>query len=134
MKEISNKTGAQALIGYVVQIDAGKARVVLDVDERHRNRNDGLHGGIIATLLDAAAGYAASLSVDGETLVAVTTVSMTVNYVSRITEGRVISIGKITGGGRKIVFIDAELVTEGGATIATATGTFKILGTPISSA
>lgn len=128
MREIAGKTGAQSLIGYVVQIDAGYARVVLDVDERHLNRNDGLHGGIIATLLDASAGYTASLAGDGEALMPVTTVSMTVNYVSKVTSGRVTGTGRVTGGGHKILFVNAELVGEDGTVIATATGAFKRLG------
>ncbi len=127
MREISKQTGAQALIGYVIQIDDGHARVVLDIDERHLNRNDGLHGGIAATLLDAACGYNASLAADGETLMPVTTVSMTVNYISRVASGRVTGTAWVTGGGRKIVFVNAELVAEDGSVIATATGTFKRL-------
>lgn len=128
MIEIARKTGAQSLIGYVVQIEDGSARVVLDIDERHRNRNNGLHGGIIATLLDAAAGYAASLAEDGETLTPVTTVSMTVNYLSKVTDGRVTGHGRVTGGGHKILFVDAELIGKDGIVAATATGTFKRLG------
>lgn len=130
LREISRQTGAQALIGYVVQIDNGRAQVVLDIDDRHLNRNEGLHGGIIATLLDAAAGYAASLADDGETLVPSTTISMTVNYVSKVAAGRVTGSGRVTGGGRKILFVDAELVNRDGATVATATCTFKKLGLP----
>lgn len=128
MIEISEKTGAQSLIGYVVQIDDGSARVVLDIDERHLNRNNGLHGGIIATLLDSASGYAASLAEDGETLAPVTTVSMTVNYISKVTSGRVTGYGRVTGGGHRIVFVDAELIGKDGVVVATATGTFKRLG------
>lgn len=131
MIEIKGKTGAQSLIGYVVQIAGGGARVVLDIDDRHINRNNGLHGGIIATLLDAAAGYAASLAEDGETLAPVTTVSMTVNYISKVASGRVTGNGRVTGGGRKILFVDAMLTSEEGMVVATATGTFKRLGSAV---
>jgi acyl-coenzyme A thioesterase 13 len=78
MKVIRDHTGAQKTMGYVVEIDKGKARVYLDIDQRHTNRGDSLHGGIIATLLDAVCGYAVSLSVDGESLVYPSTVSMVV--------------------------------------------------------
>ncbi|MCR9134408.1 MAG: PaaI family thioesterase [Alphaproteobacteria bacterium] len=127
MKQIKGKTGAQTLIGYVVEIEDGRARVVLDITPHHLNRNSGLHGGIIATLLDAAAGYAASLEGDGNALTPVTTVSMTVNYVSKVDSGLVTGTGKVTGGGHKILFADAELTTADGRTVATATGTFKRL-------
>ncbi|MEX3008889.1 PaaI family thioesterase [Hoeflea sp. TYP-13] len=126
MKIIRDHTGAQANIGYVVEIDDGKARVYLDIDHRHINRGDSLHGGIMATLLDAAAGYAVSLSVDGNTLVYTSTVSLTVNYQSRVRDGRVVATARVTGGGKKIVFVNAELVADDGTTVATATGTFKL--------
>ena len=127
MREISAHTGTQALIGYVVQIENGAARAVLDVDARHRNRNDGLHGGIIATMLDAVGGYTASLRDDGETLTPVTTVTMTVHYLARIHEGRVTATGRVSGGGRSIIFVDSRLTHEDGTVVATATGTYKVL-------
>ena len=126
MKVIRDQTGTQRTLGYVVEIDKGVARVLLDIDDRHINRGDSLHGGVIATMLDAAAGYSVSLSVDGETLVYTSTLSLTVNYLSRVAEGRVVATAKVTGGGRKIVFVDALLSTEAGVPVASATGTFKL--------
>lgn len=127
MKVIQNHTGTQSLIGYAIEIDNGLARAILDMDARHLNRTDSLHGGLVATLLDAASGYTASLSVDGETLPEVATVSMTVNYLSSARSGRVIATAKKTGGGRKLIFVDAQLATEDGTPVATSTGTFKLL-------
>ena len=48
MRVIRDQTGAQKALGYVVEIDEGAARVYLDIDHRHINRGDSLHGGIIA--------------------------------------------------------------------------------------
>ena len=126
MKVIRDQTGTQKTLGYVVEIDAGVARVHLDIDHRHINRGDSLHGGVIATMLDAVAGYTVSLSVDGESLFYTSTVSLTVNYLSRVTEGRVVATAKVSGGGKKIVFVDAVLSTEDDVVVATATGTFKL--------
>ncbi|MCY6380830.1 PaaI family thioesterase [Hoeflea prorocentri] len=126
MKVIRDQTGTQRTLGYVVEIDAGAARIYLDIDERHINRGDTLHGGVMATMLDAVAGYAVSLSVDGESLYYTSTVSLTVNYLSRVSEGRVVATAKVTGGGKKIVFVDALLSTDAGIPVASATGTFKL--------
>lgn len=127
MQEIANRTGAQSTIGYVVQIENGKARVILDLHEGHINRNDGLHGGIAATLLDAVCGYTASIRDGDDVLLPVTTVSLTVNYLARAQSGRVTATARLTGGGKRIVFTDAVLSAEDGTTIATATGTYKML-------
>ncbi|WP_136657408.1 PaaI family thioesterase [Nitratireductor sp. XY-223] len=131
MRIIRDQTGAQTNIGYVVEIEDGKPRVYLDIDERHINRGNSLHGGIMATMLDAVAGYAVSLSVDGQSLYYTSTVSLTVNYLARVRDGRVVATARKTGGGRKIVFIDAELTAEDGTKVATATGTFKLFGEKI---
>ena len=127
MQEIVNSTGAQSTIGYVVQIENGQARVILDLHEGHINRNDGLHGGIAATLLDAVCGYTASIRDGDDVLLPVTTVSLTVNYLARAQTGRVTATARLTGGGKRIVFTDAVLSAEDGTKIATATGTYKML-------
>ena len=132
MKVIRDQTGAQKTMGYVVEIDEGVARVYLDIDHRHINRGDSLHGGVIATLLDAACGYAVSLCVDGEKLFYTSTVSLTINYMSRLSEGRVVATARISGGGQKIKFVDAMLVTEENVPVASATGTFKLFNDTVS--
>ena len=116
----------------MVEIDEGEARVYLDIDHRHINRGDSLHGGIIATMLDAVCGYAVSLSVDGDSLFYTSTVSLTVNYLSRVDKGRIVATAEITGGGRKIKFVDALLATEDNVPVATATGTFKLFNNTVS--
>ncbi|WP_419913434.1 PaaI family thioesterase [Hoeflea sp.] len=126
MKVIRDQTGTQRTLGYVVEIDAGVARVVLDIDERHINRGDSLHGGVIATMLDAVAGYTVSLSVDGKSLYYTSTLSLTVNYLSRFQDGRVVATANVSGGGKKIVFVNALLSTDTGVPVASATGTFKL--------
>ena len=131
MKVIRDQTGAQKTMGYVVEIDQGVARVYLDIDHRHINRGDSLHGGIIATMLDAVCGYAVSLSVDRKTLFYTSTVSLTVNYLSRVRDGRVVATAEVTGGGKKIVFVDSKLCTEDNVVVATATGTFKLFNNTV---
>ncbi|MEM9107062.1 MAG: PaaI family thioesterase [Pseudomonadota bacterium] len=131
MRVIHDQTGTQKTLGYVVEINQGVARVYLDIDHRHINRGDSLHGGVIATMLDAVCGYVVSLSVDGETLFYTSTVSLTVNYLSRVSEGRVVATAKVTGGGRKIKFVNALLATQDDVPVATASGTFKLFNNTV---
>ncbi|WP_299738959.1 PaaI family thioesterase [uncultured Roseobacter sp.] len=120
-------SGAQGLIGYRVDLEraTGRAEVVLDIAAPHLNRNESLHGGIIAMMLDSAAGFAASLHFGGDELARVVTVSLTTQFVAAVHEGRVVARGTISGGGRKIVCADAELRDAAGALIAKASGVFK---------
>ena len=124
---IRDETGAQRLLGYVVDISEqdGKGRCVLDIGPQHGNRHGGLHGGIIACMLDNAMGYAAALSADPKGQTKFLTISMSTQFIGAVKEGRIVATGTVTGGGRKIVFVDGELRGEDGRLLATASGAFK---------
>ena len=124
---VMDGTGAQRLIGFVVDLRGGDgaARCHLDVDARHLNRHGVLHGGITATLLDAATGFAASLSVDPQARTLFLTVALDTHFLAPAREGRVTATGRVTGGGRRLLFAAGELRDASGGLIATATGVFK---------
>lgn len=126
---IRDQSGAQALIGYVVDISNADrmGRVTLDVLEKHANRNGMLHGGITATILDAACGFTASIRMgeDGA-LTPVVTVSLTTSFVAGARIGsQITAVGYPCGGGRKIAHVRGELRDDGGNLIATCQGIFK---------
>ena len=118
------------LIGFEVEIDeaARVAHCLLDVDERHLNRHGVLHGGIVATLLDVAAGVTASMMHDPQGLTPVSTVSLNINYVAPGRIGPIRATGQRTGGGRSLHFVSTELCDAEGKLIASATGVFKRTG------
>ncbi len=122
---VRGETGAQSLLGYVVDIRDGTARCHLDIEPKHGNRHGGLHGGVIACLLDNAMGYAAALKLDPSGKTKVLTVSMTSQFLASAREGRVTASGTVTGGGQSLLFVDGKLVDQDGRMIATASGVFK---------
>lgn len=123
---IYNETGTQRLVGYVVDVrDRAHGRCYLDVTDDHLNRHGVLHGGIAVTLLDNACGTTGSLSVDETGKAPFLTVSMNTQYVSSGRPGRMTATGTITGGGRSLLFIAAELRHEDGTLVASSTGVFK---------
>lgn len=122
---IRDETGAQTLIGYVVDIRDGTARCHLDVGPQHGNRHGGLHGGIISCLLDNAMGFAATLFDDPAGQTRFLTISMTTQYVAPVQDGRVTARGTVTGGGQSTVFVEGRLVDQKDTLLATATGVYK---------
>ncbi len=123
---IRDETGAQRLIGYVNDVsDPSHARCWLEADERHLNRIGVIHGGIIATLLDNVSGITASLTVDPSGRKPFVTLAITTNYLAPGRAGRVEPRGRVTGGSRKSIFVDAELKHADGTLIATSSGVFK---------
>ncbi len=123
---IRDETGTQTLIGYVVEVsDPEHGKCWLDVGPQHTNRHGVLHGGIAAALLDNASGTTGSLSVNPTGRRPFLTISMTTQYLAPGMPGRVTATGRVTGGGRSLLYITAELVHEDGTLIATSTGVFK---------
>lgn len=126
MTVITGETGTQRLIGYVLDVsDPAGAACILDLDDRQLNRQDILHGGIAATLLDNAMGATGSLTVDPSGTHPFMTLSLTVNYLAPGRPGRITARGRVTGGGRATLFIKGALRHEDGTLIATATGVFR---------
>ncbi|WP_121067988.1 PaaI family thioesterase [Chachezhania antarctica] len=124
---IIGETGAQKLVGYVVDVSHadGRARTYLDIDDRHLNRHGVLHGGIISMVLDNVCGVSASLSVDASGTAPFLSLSMTTQYLAAAHPGKVTAIGTITGGGRSTLFIEGELRDADGKLLATSSGVYK---------
>lgn len=125
---IIGETGTQRLIGYVLDVSAGDgcARCRLRLTEAHLNRHGALHGGLSATLLDNAMGATASLTVDETGRAPFLTVALNVQYLAAAQIGsEVTATGRVTGGGKSLLFLDGSLRDDGGRLIAAATGVFK---------
>jgi len=108
-----------------VDVAAGHATFEIDVDQRHLNRQGSLQGGVAATLLDAACGYAGLAAHDGDALGNAVTVMLNISYIRKVGTGRLRCIGHVTKSGRTMYFSSGELVTGAGDRIATAQGVFK---------
>lgn len=121
-------SGAQDLVGYRIDLSdpAGRAVVTLQVEAKHLNRNGTLQGGIQAMLIDAAAGFAASRVLAGQgEIVPVVTLTLNVQYIAPATLGGVIATGRVTGGGRKIIYAEAEICSADGTILSRGSGVFK---------
>ncbi|RII77422.1 PaaI family thioesterase [Pseudomonas monteilii] len=103
----------------------GQAEFHMPIQPQHLNRQGMLHGGLIATLLDAACGYAGLHAAEHEEEVHAVTVMLNISYLSSVREGTVIAKGKVTRSGRSLYFAQGTVVTEQGELLATAQGTFK---------
>lgn len=97
----------------------------LNVTPRHLNSQGFLHGGVIATLLDGACSYSGFYRPEEKVAGGAVTVSLTINYMAKLSQGRVFAKGRHIGGGKRIYFAQGELVSEEGILIAVATGSFR---------
>jgi len=103
----------------------GEAEFQLHIAKQHLNRQGALHGGMIATLMDAACGYAGLHTVEGEAEIHGLTAMLNIAYLQPAFEGSVSALGRVRRAGRSLYFAEAELLSDTGVLLATAQGTFK---------
>lgn len=127
MPDLTEPTsGFQAHIGYgLSDWHTDHATVEAPIAPFMSNRQGIPHGGVHATLLDTAMGFAGCYTGDPDNRLLALTLSLTVNYLGQAQGTRLIASARRTGGGRRTYFAEATLTDDTGALIATATGVFR---------
>lgn len=95
-------------IGFRLNIiEKGRTEGVLDVKEMHHQQRGLLHGGVIATLADIVAGFAAYTMVPEDHHVV--TGEIKISYLNPGKGNRVHAMGWVLKSGTKIQFCEAEI-------------------------
>ena len=116
----------QTLMGFTNDEWAqGYCRLTQPMMDHLGNRYGIPHGGVMATLLDTAMGFAVCYTGNADNKQLVMTLSLNVQYLSVARGEKLITEGRQTGGGRSVAFAEGEVKDEHGTIIATATGVFK---------
>ncbi|OSQ40515.1 PaaI family thioesterase [Thalassospira mesophila] len=125
--EQQHGSGLQEMLGYrLVEWRASEAVVTLDVAAQHCNRAGILHGGVLATMLDTASGYACCYCPVPGHIRRCLTLSLTTQFMGQAKAGETVRVtAQRQGGGRKIIFTTATAVNEQGKIIGSASGTFR---------
>ncbi|MFX1675655.1 PaaI family thioesterase [Paraburkholderia sp. A2WS-5] len=109
----------------IAQWREGYVELLMPIDASKLNRQGVLQGGAIATLLDAAAGYAGLFAEQGQPPRHGFTLSLTTNYLDKGLGQLVRAKGFLERGGRSVFFARAEAWVDERLLIASAQGTFK---------
>ncbi|WP_138159962.1 PaaI family thioesterase [Peptoniphilus catoniae] len=108
------------------EIREGYGKVEVDLVEDHFNPVGSVHGGLIFSLADIAAG-SASVSYGTGTA----TVASNLNFVSAaVNSHRIIAEAKVIKRGKKILVIDVKVYDDKEKLLATGTFTYYNLGEP----
>ena len=108
----------------------GRARVAVRADDRHVNPSGAVHGGVIATLLDSAAGCAVhSVLPEGTGYTSVDLSTKFLRAVS-VASGRITAEGVVLNRGSRTALAQATLTDERGRLLAHATSTCLIFDLP----
>ena len=119
-------SGLQTHLGYrLVAWSPDFARVELPMTRHIANRQGLPHGGVHATLLDTAMGFAGCYTGDPERRQMALTLSLTVNFLGQAQGARLICEARRTGGGKSTFFAEGTVIDTSGLTVATGSGVFR---------
>ncbi len=115
------------LIGYrLTAWSEGVAEISFEAGDRHMNRAGRLHGGALATVIDATCGFAGCYQPPPSQGRRAMTLSLTTQYLRPVAAGtRLTATATRSGGGRTIFFSSCEVRDAEGQLVATGSGTFK---------
>lgn len=109
-------------------VEVSAERLVLEVDNRPdlANRRGALQGGLVATMIDIAAGrLAGDLVGDDQD---VTTADMTVHFLAPIVEGPARAVATVVRAGKRIIVTSVDVTDAGRDRLAArATVSFAVL-------
>jgi uncharacterized protein (TIGR00369 family) len=108
----------------VLASEPGAVTLALDLGEHHVNLQGFAHGGVLATLADAAMGLSVRSGLEsGRRHV---TVELSVHYLRPATEGTVTAAGRAVRIGREIAYAEAVVADDRGTDVARASGTYSV--------
>jgi acyl-CoA thioesterase len=125
--ESANRIPFLAALGIrLVEIGDGHAVMRVDVGPDHRNYFGGVHGGLIATLVDTVCFFPRPLLPSGRE---VTTASLAVSYVRAPKVGDVLtSRADLLHLGRRTASLTVRVEDQRGALVAHGSATLLVLG------
>jgi len=106
-------------------LEWGRSYLEVEIQEKHMQPYGMVHGGVHASIVDAACFWALWTQVDGD--VGLTTVEMKLNYLAPVKEGRMIAKGKSIRIGRTLGLAEAFVVDHKGGLVAHGTSTLMVL-------
>jgi uncharacterized protein (TIGR00369 family) len=107
-------------------VERGRAHIEIELCEKHLQPFGAVHGGVFASLIDAAAFWALYYDIEDETA-GVTTVDLKLNFLAPATTGRLIGRGRQIKMGKTLGYAEAEVTDESGRLLAHGTSTVIIL-------
>jgi acyl-CoA thioesterase len=105
-------------------LEPGIVSYRLDIQEKHLATPMHAHGGCIASLLDATLGVGA-LSLVADEQKVVSTIDLSIQFLSGVKCGdQLISYSKCLKKGKKLIFMQADVLNQNKELVAHANGTF----------
>jgi uncharacterized protein (TIGR00369 family) len=106
----------------IAEVRPGHASLFIEIEPFHLNGNGTLHGGVYATLIDNAMGFA----VAALARVRIATTQMNVHFLGPISSGRITCTADVVHRTRRTATAEAKVRDADGNLLAMGTGAFRI--------
>ncbi len=103
----------------------GTSLLEVQLEEKHLQPFGNVHGGVIASVVDAAAFWAVFPQVEKKK--GLTTVEMKLNYLAPVKEGKLVAEGRCIRIGKTLALGEAQIRDEKGNLVAHGTATMMVL-------
>ena len=102
----------------LIEIKDGHAHFEMDIREE-LTQNGMIHGGVLASMIDASCACAAFSSSNFEGFV--TTIDLQVSYLKPISKGKLTALAECLRAGKKVLFCESKIRNEEGELICVGT-------------
>ena len=126
LRDLLPKLPFNQLVGMkITRVHRDGVTVECKVRDDLLNLAGALHGGVFATLADAAAGMSLQRYFEGKRPIA--TVELKINYLRAVTQGRVFARGRVLRAGRTLCVVRVDLTDEHKREVGAALVTYILL-------
>jgi uncharacterized protein (TIGR00369 family) len=109
------------------RVDEGSVTISMDAGEQHGNLAGQVHGGVLATLADTAAGLAVKTVIPAGS--GHVTATLDVQYLRAASPGPLRAEGRVIRAGRRLAFVASDVLGPDGEALARAQLTVAITPT-----
>lgn len=110
----------------IADIGPGYSVVEIDLSQKHLQPFGFVHGGVYASIVDAASFWAVFYQIENQNTGA-TTVDVKLNYLAPAVSGKLIAKGRQIKLGKTLGYAEAEVFAESGKLLAHGTSTMILL-------
>ena len=110
----------------ISEVGAGFSEIEIDLAKKHLQPFGFVHGGVFASIIDAAAFWSLFYAVDNQDT-GVTTVDLKLNYLAPAVSGKLIAKGRQIKLGKTLGYAEAEVTDVNGKILAHGTSTVILL-------
>ena len=122
---VNNSPYFSLLSMKILNIGVGYSHLEIDIGKKHLQPFGLVHGGVFASIIDAAAFWAIYYDVEDQNA-GLTTVDLKLNYLAPATSGKLVAKGRKIKLGKTLGYAEAEVKSKKGRILAHGTSTVMI--------